>query len=72
MAAMCLLSAAMVWYDEPIKLCTHSPTNTHLRAFVAERGAHPTSAQTLTPGREGVSQSPPCDAHPEERPLSSF
>ena len=40
-AATHSLGAAMVWHDEHIRLCTHPPTTTLLRAYVAERGMHP-------------------------------
>ena len=58
MATMHLLGAAMAWCNKPIGLHTHPPTNTDLRTYVAVRGAHLSSAQTLTSGREVVSQSP--------------
>ena len=52
-----LLFATMSWHVKLIRLHTCPVTNTHLRAYVAERGACPSSAQTLIPGREVVSQS---------------
>ena len=72
MATMCLLGATTVWHNEPIRLHTHPPTNSHLRAYVAARGACPSGTQTLTSGREVVSLSPPSDPDPEERPPSPF
>ena len=57
-AATCLLGAATAWHDEPIRLCTHCPTTTHLRAYVAERGACLSDTQTPAPGREVVSWLP--------------
>ena len=59
--------------DEPIRLCTHPPTKTHLTDYVAVRGRYPSSTpQTPTPGREVVSQSPPSKSHPEESLLPQF
>ena len=58
MAAMHLLGTAIMWCNEPIRLCTHPPTTTNLRAYVTERGICPSGTQSLTPGREMVSQSP--------------
>ena len=55
---MHLLGAATVWHDKPIRLHTHHPTTTHLRVYVAERGAHHSSAQTPTQGREVVPSCP--------------
>ena len=39
-AAMHLLGVAMTWDDEPVRLCTCPPTNTHLQGYVAVRDAH--------------------------------
>ena len=58
MAVTCPLAAAIVWHDEPLRLCTCPPTTTHFIAYVAERGTCPSSAQTLTPGRKVVYQLP--------------
>ena len=72
MAATCLLGVATVWHDEPIRLCINPATTTHLRAYVAERGAYPSCTQIPTPGREVVLHSPPSNPHPEERPFPPF
>ena len=63
-----LLGAATAWCNEPIRLCTHPPTITYIRDYVAVRGRCPSSAQVLTLGREVVSQSPPSDHHHEGDP----
>ena len=65
MTTTCLLGVAMVWHHEPIRLHTCPPTNTHLRAYVAERGVCPSGTQTPTSGREVVFQSPPSNPQPE-------
>ena len=57
MATTQLLGVAMAWCDEPIRLCTHHPTNTYIRDYAADRGTCP-GTQTLTPGREVVFQFP--------------
>ena len=72
MAATHLLGVATAWHVEPIRLCTHPPTNTHITAYVAERGAHHSSAQILIPGREVGSWLPPSGPHPEGRPPIPF
>ena len=69
---MCHLGATMVWCKEPIRLHTCPPTTTLLRAYVAERGVHPSGTQIPTPGREVVSQLPPSNPHPEESLLPPF
>ena len=43
-----LVTKAMAWHDEPIKLHTHPPSTTHIRAYVAGRNACPSGTQSLT------------------------
>ena len=53
-----LVTKAMAWHDEPIKLHMHPPSTTHQRAYVAGRNACPSGTQSLTPEGEWFCQSP--------------
>ena len=59
MATMHLFAAAMVWHDDPIKLCICHPTGTQVREYMAMRVRHPCGTQAQIPGGEVVSQSSP-------------
>ena len=61
MAVICLFTAAMVWHDEPIKICVHPPMGAQVREYVVLRGRHPSSAQAQMQGGEVVSQSSPSE-----------
>ena len=72
LAMVHLVTMVTAWHDEPIKLHTCPPTTTHLRAYVIGMGACPSGTQTLTPGRDEVSQLSPSDPHPEGRAPHQF
>ena len=45
-----------------LRLCTSTPSTTHLRAYIAGRNGQPTGTQSMTPDREEVPQSLPSNA----------
>ena len=67
-----LVTKALAWCDESIKLHTNPTSTTHLRAYVAGRNAHHLGTQSLTLEGEEVSQSPPSDTHPDGRTPHQF
>ena len=64
-ATICLITAATVWHDEPIKIHVHPPIGALVREYVALRGRHPCGAQVQILGGEVVSQSPPVSLTPK-------
>ena len=67
-----MVTKAMAWCEEPIKLCTSPPSTAHLRAYIAGRNACPLGTQSPTPEGEEVSWSPPSNLHPEGRAPHQF
>ena len=58
-ATTCLFMLAMVWHDEPIKICVCPPMGTQVREYVALRGICFSGAHALILEGEAVSQSSP-------------
>ena len=71
MATRHLFAAAMVWYDEPVKLHIHLPIGTQVRDYMATRGRWPSGNKVQIPGGEVVSQSSLTEPHPEWGPWPS-
>ena len=68
----CRVTKVTAWYKEPIRLHTSSPSTAHLRAYIAARDGWPSGAQSLTPDREEVPQSPPSNPYPDGRAQCQF
>ena len=68
MATMHLFTVAMVWHDEPIRLCIRPHTGTQVREYVALRGRCLSGTQAQIPGGEVVSQPSTSEPHPEGGP----
>ena len=55
MAVMCSLTAAMVWWGEPIMLHIPLPKVRQVREYIAMRGSHPSGTQAHVEGKgEGI------------------
>ena len=54
LASVHCVTKAMAWHDEPIKLYTHPPSTSHLRAYVGGRNDYTLGSQSLTPEGEEV------------------
>ena len=59
------VTKAMALHKEPIRLHTSPPSTAHLRAYIAGRDGQLLGAQSLTPDREEITQSPPSNPHPD-------
>ena len=58
MATMHLFTKAMVWHDEPIKICVHPPTGMQVQEYMASKGRHPSDTQVQILGGEVFSVFP--------------
>ena len=54
-----VVTKAIVLCEEPIRLCTSSPSNAHLIADITVRNKWPSDTQSLTPDMEGDSSTIP-------------
>ena len=67
-----MVTKAMAWCEEPIKLCTSLPSTAHLRVYIAGRNPPHQALKSLTPEGEEVPWLPPSNPHPNGRAPCQF
>ena len=68
MAMMCHLTAAMIWWDEPIVLCILPPKGRQVREYVTMRSSHQSHTQMYIQGRGMGTQPLPNMHHLDKGP----
>ena len=69
---MCGVTKPMVLCEEPIRLCTTSPSTVHLRDYIMVRDRQPSGTQSPTPDQEETPQPSPSNPQPDGGPHASF
>ena len=62
-----LVTMAMVWHDDPVRLHTWPPTAVQIKEYVATRNRHPSSTPALIPSGDLIPPSSPSEGGTQQQ-----